>query len=229
MAELQQGSLMATVTKRTPRVQTDERFVLHNIDWKTYTTIQKALGDRPVRLTYDGRDLELMSPSPIHEGHKHLFGRLLDALTLELNIPVRGGGSTTFRRKRVRRGLEPDACYWIQNEPAVRGKKTIDLKTDPPPDLFIEIDITSSSLDRLAICAKLRIPEVWRFDGQALQIQILQPPDIRYALSERSLCLPFLNVPELLPFLSLDDPTDETTRIRRFVEWVRREYGNRGH
>ena len=51
----------------------------------------------------------------------------------------------TCDRQDLARGLEPDQCYYIQNEGKVWGKDHIDLQIDPPPDLAIEIDITSSS------------------------------------------------------------------------------------
>jgi Uma2 family endonuclease len=108
----------------------------------------------------------------------------------------------------------------------MRGKDTIDLRVDPPPDLFIEIDITHSSLDRQEICAKLRVPEIWRFDGQTLSVHLLQPNG-RYAIGPSSRCLPFLPVQELLPFLHFDPATDETTHLRRFADWVRQRFGRR--
>jgi Uma2 family endonuclease len=46
----------------------------------------------------------------------------------------------------------------------------IDLNSDPPPDLVLEIDITSKSLDRLPIYARLGVPEVWRYDQKQLRL-----------------------------------------------------------
>src|SRR5260221_11650699 len=125
---------MATATEIPAALQADDRFVLRHLDWSAYDAIRRTLENHRARLTYDGKDLELMSPSPIHESYSNLFGRLLGALALERDIEMRGGRSMTFRRKDVQRGLEPDDCYWIQNESAVRGKPDIDLSVDPPPD-----------------------------------------------------------------------------------------------
>ena len=211
---------MATVLAAAPSAQTEERFVLRGVDWNVYEGIRQALGDHPTRLTFDGRNLELMSPSPLHESYSYLFGRVLDTLTLELRIQIRGGRSMTFRRPELKRGLEPDNCYWIQNEPAVRGKPDIDLATDPPPDLAVEIDITHSSLDRLAIYAGLGVPEVWRFDGDSLYIYLRQPNG-EYAESEHSNCLPSVPVRKLSPFLQLDEQLGDTTRMLAFADWVR--------
>lgn len=67
---------------------------------------------------------------------------------MELDVHVESLGSTTFRRGDLDRGFEPDSYFYIRNAASVRGKKRIDLSTDPPPDLVIEIDITSPSLDK---------------------------------------------------------------------------------
>jgi Uma2 family endonuclease len=212
---------MATAIETPPVRQADDRFVLRHLDWAAYDAIRRALGNHPTRLTYDGKNLEFMSPSSLHESYSSLFGRILGALALDRDIEMRGGRSTTFRREDVQRGLEPDDCYWIQNERAVRGKPEIDLSFDPPPDLAIEIDISRSSLDRLAIYSKLRVPEVWQFDGESLRIHQLQP-DGAYAVSETSRCLPFLDIQILVPVLQLESDVGETTRIREFLRAIRR-------
>jgi Uma2 family endonuclease len=72
-----------------------------------------------------------------HESAGAFLGRLVVTLTEELNLPVKEGGSTMFRKKKRQKGLESDNCYWIAHEAAVRGKKTIKLSIDPPPDLAL--------------------------------------------------------------------------------------------
>ena len=216
--------MMASIVAPASLAQADERFVLRGVGWEVYEGIDQALADHPTRLTFDGKNLELMSPSPLHETYSYLFGRLIDTLTLELRLQIRGGRSIRFKRPDRKRGLEPDCCYWIQNEAAVRGKPEIDLATDPPPDLAIEIDVTHSSLDRLVIYAGLEIPEVWRFEGEHLSIYLLQPNG-EYAESDRSRSLPSVPVQKFIPFLQLDDRLDDTTRLIEFADWVRRGFG----
>ena len=60
-----------------------------------------------------------MSPTHAHESDADFLGRLAVALTEELGLPLKAGGSTTLRRRRRLRGLEPDKCYWITHEAAV--------------------------------------------------------------------------------------------------------------
>jgi Uma2 family endonuclease len=210
---------MATVLEKSAPFQADERFVISGIDWTIYEAICQALGDRPIRLTFDGENLEFMSPSPIHEWYAGLIARMLEFLALELRIPIRSGKSTTFKRRSIERGLEPDECFWIQNEPLVRGKMEMDLLLDHPPDLAIEIDISRSSLDRLAIYSRLQIPEVWTFDGEALRILVLDASG-QYAESAVSRSWPKLPVQDLVQFLQPDPDLDDTTRVRQFVERV---------
>src|SRR5438128_480376 len=121
----------------------EQRFLLHDVPWPTYELFLREFGSRPIRLTYDRGDLEMMSPSGPHERSKYLIGRLIDVWTEELNIAVCGLGSTTWRKQYLKRGLEPDTCYYIQNEARVRGK-AIDLDVDPPPDLAVEIEVSRS-------------------------------------------------------------------------------------
>src|SRR5262245_34373899 len=132
------------------RAPTGQRLVLHGIDWRTYGRLLRALDGRPaLRLTYDRGMLEIMTLTHEHESDNRFLVRLVVVLTEELGLPVRDGGSTTIRRRRRRRGLESDSCFWIANEAAVRHKRQIDLRIDPPPDLALEVDVTNSSLDRL--------------------------------------------------------------------------------
>jgi Uma2 family endonuclease len=160
-----------------------------------------------------------MAPAPIHEANKRGLGRLIETMTEALNIPIRSGGSTTFRQKLKKRGLEPDECYWLAHEPEIRGKKELDLDFDPPPDLAIEIENTKSAVDKLAVYAALGFPEVWRYNGESIWVFRLQA-DGTYLRLDQSPNFPFLALADLVRFLRLHGTTDETTWIRGFRAWV---------
>lgn len=162
-----------------------------------------------------------MSPSSEHEWLGRLIGRMIEAVTEELGIPVRSGGSTTLKDELKQRGLEPDECYYINNEPAVRGLDEIDLGVNPPPDLAIEIDITSSSMDQLGIYAALGVPEVWICDGKHLNVYRLQDHGA-YAMQDHSPTFPSLPPETILDFLSRRKESDETSWIQSFRRWVAR-------
>ena len=210
---------MATVLEPARHTATEARFVIRDVDWQVYEGIVRAIGDHHTRITFDGRNIELMSPLPIHEYINRMIERFLSVLASELRFPMRHGGSMTFRRQDLERGLEPDSCYWIQSEPAIRGKLELDFTVDPPPDLAIEVEISHSALDRMAIYARLGVPEVWRFDGESVSIHLLQA-DGGYRISQTSRCLPELPVQDMVPYLRPDEDLDDTTRVRQFVEQI---------
>jgi Uma2 family endonuclease len=213
---------MATTTEiRSRPLEPESRVVLHGVGWEGYETMLKLVGDRPVRLTYDRGDLELMVPSLDHERYKSLLGRLIETLTLELDLPCDAAGSTTWRKQLEDRGLEPDECYYLANAERVVGRK-VDLSVDPPPDLAIEIEISRSALDRLGIYAALGVPEVWRFDGEALRVEQLQA-DGTYQEVVVSPSFPFLPLNEVVRWLRLAETMGQTPWLRQFREWVREE------
>jgi Uma2 family endonuclease len=196
--------------------------LLENISWQTYQALLKDIEEQPgIRLTYDHGNLEIMAPLDPHEAYKKLLGRLVEAATEELNIEIRSLGSRTCSREDMARGLEPDQCYYIQHELAVRGKKQLDLNQDPPPDLVIEIDITNSSMNRMSLYEALQVPEVWRYDGSQLTVYCLE--NKKYQITDRSEALPQLAPSQLVRFLKLAETMGETSLIRSFREWVRNQ------
>lgn len=201
-------------------IQSPDRVVLKNISWQTYQSLVIDFEREPgMRLTYDLGTLEIRMPLAPHETYKKIFGRLIKAATEELNLEIRSLGSLTCSREDLAKGLEPDQCYYIQNEAMVRGVEQIDLAKLPPPDLAVEIDITSSSLDRFSIYADLKVPEIWRYDGQILIIY--RPLENEYLMQERSIALPLLKTADILRFLSLSTSIGENNLVKQFRQWLR--------
>lgn len=182
----------------------------------------RCWADRPIRLTYDCGDLELMSPLLRHEQYSAFLGRFVEAATEVLRRPRHSGGATTFTNVAKQCGLEPDRCYWIQHEKCMRGRKDFDPEADPPPDLAVEVEIATSALNRMSIYAKLKISEVWRFANNTLIMHVLQP-DATYAIVDRSRALPLLSPTELMRFLRQSDEQDETSLILEFRAWLRKQ------
>jgi len=196
------------------------RVVLTNISWETFEALLAESDRRGTRFTYDRGVLEIMSPSREHERVKRSLGRMIETLTLELGIPISSGGSTTLKSQLKQRGVEPDECYYVANEQRVRGQDDLDLAIDPPADLVIEVDITSSSIDQLAIYASLGVPEVWLCDGSTVRVYELEA-DGTYAQQGRSASFPFLPLAEIERFLRQRNAVDETTWTRQFRDWCR--------
>ncbi len=211
---------MATVTA-PPRVQ-EQRLRLSCIDWKTYVAMSDLLMDRPIRFNYDRGELEIMTTSPEHDYGKKLLARLFEALTEELDIDIACFGSMTMRREELDRGMEPDECYWVAHEPQVRGRTDIDLENDPPPDLVIEVEISRSIIARLPILAALKVPEIWRWDGQTLRVMLLNEAG-QYVAAPNSRAMPFVPLAEIARFMKPDPTESETRHLKVFRAWVREQ------
>ena len=201
----------------------EQRFVFDGISWNQYLNFDGMLADRRYRMTYDRGYLELMTVSWLHERVKLLMDRLLFALTDELNIDSEGGGSTTFRRADLERGIEPDQCYYIQNAGAVAGRDKIDLTVDPPPDLVIEVEISRSILDRLDVLAALKVPEIWCVDDQSARFLRLGT-DGEYVTSGDCLAIPDLKAEHLVQFLRMRSESTDREIVNACRQWVREQW-----
>jgi Uma2 family endonuclease len=204
------------------RPDAEQRLVLDTVDWQSYLAIGKALADQPgLRLTYDQGSLEFMTTSPRHEICKKHLARFIEIMAEELNRPFATAGNMTFQNEALGKGLEADDCFWFEHEAAMRGKLTWDLQADPPPDLGLEIEITRSALNRMAIYAALRVPEIWRFDGQSLKVHRLQANGT-YQQESGSQIFRGIPLDEMVSFLNMAESSDLLTVIRLFRQWVRK-------
>lgn len=195
-----------------------------DVSWEFYEQFLDEFQDRNVRHTYDDGVLEIMSPIGLqHEGPKKLLSRLVEALTDELEIPIRSVGSMTIKSRRKSKGVEPDECFYVAHEAEMRTKIDYDPERDPPPDLAIEIDWTSASVPRMPVYAQLGVPEVWRYAEEQLTVHCLTETG-DYRESDQSTAFPFLPLDEFRTFIHKDPSIDETTWIRRFRQWVRTRF-----
>ncbi|HWQ31516.1 MAG TPA: Uma2 family endonuclease [Blastocatellia bacterium] len=194
--------------------------ILNNVPWDDYENLlEEREGQRRVRITYDRGKLEIMTLSAEHEGFKSLLAHLVAILAEEMNQVLIGRGSVTLRRELTDSGVEPDDCYYIRHAAEIRGKKRIDLKNDPPPDLVIEVDVASPSLNKLPLYAALGVPEVWRLKGDDLKFyRLVEGEYLELAASD---LFPFLPPSVLMDYLRLGDSEDIIVMNRAFREWVR--------
>jgi Uma2 family endonuclease len=199
-----------------------QQLLLHFIEWPDYERILEALDHHHLRTAYDRGSMEFMTLSPEHERYRALLSLFIQVLAEEFRVPQVPLGMTTCRRQDLERGLEPDDCFDIKNWEKIRGKKRLDLQVDPPPDLAIEIDITRSSLKRMSIYAKLRVGEVWRFDGETLRIHILDAKG-RYKESTASPTFPTIPLEILAQFVKTGIDQDQSSVGRAFRAWVRKQ------
>ncbi|MEB3219822.1 MAG: Uma2 family endonuclease [Nostocales cyanobacterium 94392] len=209
---------------RRINVPPGQRVLLSDVTWEEFETILDELGEhRAARIAYDRGVLEIMAPLPEHEFGKEIIGDLIKALLEELDIEFLSLGSTTFKNQIMLQGIEPDQCFYIENESKVRGKKRLDLTQDPPPDLALEIDVTSRT--HPSIYEALKVPELWRFEKGKLQINLLQNGS--YVVSEKSKNFPDFHLAEVLPkYLEQSKTAGRNSVIRAFRNWVREQIKN---
>lgn len=193
----------------------EQTFVL-DTDWEGYLKISDAVGERQIKVTYDRGKLELMTLSYEHESMKGILSSLLEAYLVERHIDYAMGGGMTFRRQDKDRGLEPDECYWLGSWRAMQGVKRFDPLVHPPPDLVLEVDVSRSSIDRIAMLAALGVPEVWRYrrSGQ-LEVRV-QETRGEYALVQASRALPGFEPATLLTFLAAHPDLSISGLVRAF-------------
>ncbi len=207
----------------TPEIA-EQRVILSNVSWQTFEQLLKELGDkRATRLAYNEGLLEIMSPLGPHENSNRFIESLIGASADELNLNLKRFGSLTLKREKKLKGAEPDSCYYIQNEPLVRSKQEIDLDNDPPPDLALEIDITSGSLDKRPIYAAIGVPELWRYNGNKLEVFVLQPSSQDYQQVNQSPTFPWMPLDIIPKFIRQSLVDGETATLRAFRTWVREQ------
>jgi len=201
----------------------EQRIVLHGVSWETYESLMADFSDSSVpHFTYDRGTLEIMSPSQKHEELNRNFASLVEMITIEVGIEHRNLGSTTFKREDLEKGFEPDSCFYFQSVERIEGKKELDLTIDPPPDLVVEIDIYNDSLDKFPLYAQFGVPEIWRYDGQA--IKIFQLVGGEYQERDISIALPLLSGAALSALIEASTSKKRLEWLREVRDWVRQQY-----
>jgi Uma2 family endonuclease len=144
--------------------------IIPQVGWDDYEGLLKDLADRPhLRLSYDCGKLEIITPLAEHEAYARFVDDVVRVLAEELGLQLEKRGSATWSSRRLAKGVEPDACYYVTNADRIIGKRHLDLESDPPPDIVVEIDITNESLTKFPIYAALSVREIWRYDGETAQ------------------------------------------------------------
>ncbi|KAM3100040.1 Uma2 family endonuclease [Phormidesmis sp. 146-35] len=199
--------------------ESERRIVLHNVSWQAYEKFLDAMEEsHSTRLTYYKGILEIVAPLESHENAGSLVGQFIEILTEELGLTLKSMGSTTLKRPEIKIGGEPDKCYYIANEPLVRGR-TVNLAIDPPPDLIIEVDITHTDINKNALYAEMGVGEFWRYNGKTLTIYQLQ--NGTYQEVSTSPTFAWVEKERLYQFLKDCTQVGETQAKRMFRAWIR--------
>jgi Uma2 family endonuclease len=191
----------------------------HNVSWEEYEELLEEVGEASgLRISYDEGTLNVMTLSAKHEKYERFLEKLLGLVSVRLGINISSFGSATMRKQKKRKGNEPDLCFYVQTAHVIGNRIDLDFESDPPPDVAVEIDIHHDSRKNFSIYAGLEVPELWRFNGDALTIYLLE--EERYEEVEASRALPMLTAEVLTGFLTqLRDEGDFNTLIA-FDDWL---------
>lgn len=201
------------------KIKPGQQLLLADVSWQQFENILADLGEhRSARVSYSHGCLEIMVPLPEHEKAKEIIGDIIKILLDRLNIDYDSLGSTTLKSEKMTQGVEPDACFYIQNQAQVLGKNRLDLNIDPPPDLAVEIDLTSRTpLENYEL---LGVRELWRYGKQGLQIEVLQ--DSKYVRLDASPTFPELPIVDLVNQCVRESQIIGSSQaIKAFKQWIR--------
>lgn len=194
--------------------------ILNEITWEEYEELLADLGDSGrVRVSYDKGRLEIMSPSLSHERYKDLILWIAHTLADEIGIYMESAGSTTFKKEQFAQGAEPDTCFYVQNAARIIGKRQINLETDPPPDVIVEIDVSHESKGKFAFYAAIGVPEIWRYYERKAQIYNLREQN--YTESPNSRAFPVLTADALTEFLEQSKTQGQSASLKSFRNWLK--------
>ncbi len=209
---------MVTLKLRQIVVQPGQRIQLQQVNWPEFEAILDELGQqRSTRIAYNSGTLEIRIPSPEHEVDKELIGDMVKILLEELDIQNECFGSTTFKRQDMEKGIEPDQCFYISNAAQMIGKRRVDLAVDPPPDLAIEVDVTSKT--GLTVYQSLGVPELWQLDAGQVRINRLEGG--QYVSATESLYFPELPLSEIISdYLARSQAVGRSQILKAFRRWA---------
>jgi Uma2 family endonuclease len=196
----------------------------NGVAWQEYEQLLTDLGPfYSVRVFYDEGRMEMRATTPAHERAKKMLIALVYALSDALALDIESLGSTTLRLKAKAKGAEPDDCFYVEHfAAALRMKDEFDPQHDPPPDIVLEVDRSSSSLDKLVIFAALGVPEIWRVFKKEVRFYVLSGDT--YAESSTSRSFPFLESVILTKFIVLGLAVGGRKTARAFRTWVRENH-----
>lgn len=197
----------------------DAEVKLHHVSWDDYEELLEQVGEASgLRISYDEGTLRIMTLSTEHEKYATFFEGLMTAIRLRLRLNIISFGSATMRKQKKEKGNEPDACFYVQSAPLIGNRLNLDFTKDPPPDIAVEVDVHHGSMDKLPIYVGLGVPEVWRYDGTRLTINLLESGG--YVEAEQSRALPLLTAELLTDFLRRLREEGEFQAIVAFDEWL---------
>jgi len=192
---------------------------MHGRNWEEYEALLEEVGEAAgLRISYNDGELQVMTLSSEHEFYAEFIKRLVDRLSMRFRVKTLFFGSMTIKMRRLRKGSEPDACFYVQSADRLGNKIRLNFDSDPPPDIVVEIDVHHESLTKFPIYAAFGVSEIWRYDGEALTIYHLEQDE--YVEAAASLAFPMLTSQVLTDFLNRSQREDQHEILVAFENWL---------
>jgi Uma2 family endonuclease len=201
----------------------DASVTFHEVSWDEYEELLEQVGEAPgLRISYDNGSLDVMTISGEHEKYSEFISSLVGIIRLRLRMNILSFGSATMRKRNLKKGKEPDACFYVQSAPLIGNRIQLDFETDPPPDVTVEIDVHHDSRSSFPIYAALGVSEIWRYDGHAMTIYHLsEAADAQeYVAGDTSAALPMLSGTLLAEMIERMRKDGELIALLAFDEWL---------
>jgi len=201
----------------------DASVTFRDVSWDEYEELLEQVGEAPgLRISYDNGSLQVMTISAEHEKYTLFINSLIAGIRLRLRMDILAFGSATMRKPKRSAGHEPDACFYVQTAPLIGNKIQLDFETDPPPDIVVEVDVHHDSRSRFRVYAALGVPEIWRYDGQAMTIYHLSDVSDgpHYMSRNTSAALPMLSAMLLTEMIERMRRDGELSALLAFDEWL---------
>jgi Uma2 family endonuclease len=220
MRPMRLPALRDEVFEAAVRLPVGTTLIVPDIDWDDYELLLDQIAEeRHLRLTYDCGRLEIVSPRPEHGEYSRVFDALLRIWCDRQGVELQMYGDATWKRRVLKKGVQADSCYYIANAERVIGNRDIKLEVDPPPDVAVEIDLSTDSARKFHIYAALGVPEIWTYDREAVRFFRLSRG--RYTESTSSQFLPGLSGPFLAEAIEMSKTIGQTKALRAFRRKIR--------
>lgn len=210
--------MSAVLTEPKTQIVIEQHIVLNGVSWNVYEQLMKDHEDQSApRFIYNRGDLEIYVPSQKHERKSEFLGDIVKTIAEEREVELLSLHSTTFKKDDIEKGVEPDGCFYLQSYDKVFGTEKIYLE-EFPPDLVIEVDIFSPSLDRFPIYAKFKVPEIWRYKNDEVKIYFFDGED--YFEADESIALPQITGEILTGFLAKSETMRRSAWLKTMRQWA---------
>ena len=212
--------MVITVSPEKIQLPPGSEVTLRYQTWADYEAIlESRRGDAAIKIHFsaDTQEIFIMAPTAGHGRRIDILADLVKALLRHQNRDWDSSHPLTLKRLQEA-GAGPDACFYIQNWQAMLGKERLDLTVDPPPDLAIEVDLTS--LTSLDIYQTLAVPELWIYRQGTLKIYVLTPDG--YQDRPHSPTFPDTDVKDILPgYIERAWSAGSSRALREFEQFLK--------